>query len=190
MFRLLCSTAFIFCYLVSVSQISDFISVRKKNGRIIKSFYAGSPIVVETVHGSYLDGWVNEIKNDSVFVKIFDIRYYRAAYGGTIIDTVRSYIIPVHHKEIKGIKVFERRKSAPAKIGKLLVISGAGYFLLNLANGAYLNESVTDKKNVNSLGISLGLLSAGLLINRLFKPTSFSEKKHKVVYVKMEKTIL
>ena len=190
MLRLLISTVFVFCYLISTSQVSDFISVRKKNGRIIKSFNAGSPIIVETFYGSYLDGWVEEIKHDSLFIKIFDVRYYRAGHGGTIIDTVRSYIIPMYHKEIKSIKVFERRKLLPSKIAKLLIMGGAGYFLLNLANGAYLNQSVSEKKNVRSLGISLGSVGAGLLINRLVKPNNFSERKQKIVYVKMKAGLL
>ena len=188
MLRLLLTTTLISVYFLATSQVSDFISVRKKNGRTIQSFYPGSPIIVETLQGSYLDGWVEEIKNDSVFVKVYDIRYYRTGYGGTLIDTVRSYIIPVHYKEIKGIKVFENKRSVPSKVSKLLIIGGVGYFVLNLANGAYLNQSVKDQKNLRSLGISVAAVGAGLLMNRLFKPNNFSEKKHRVVYVKMKET--
>ena len=189
MFRLLLLTALTLGCFTASSQVSDFISVRKKNGRIIKSFFPGSPIIAETFYGSYLDGWVEAIKNDSVFIKIFDVRYYRAMHGGTITDTVRTYIIPIYHKEIKSIPVFEKRKKIPAKISKLLLIGGAGYFLLNLANGAYLNQSVSDKKNLKSLGISLGSVGAGLLLNRLFKPNNFSEGKHRIVYVKMKTSV-
>ena len=186
MLRLLFSTALVCLCFMATSQVSDFISVRKKSGRTIRSFFPGSPIVAETFYGSYLDGWVEDIRNDSVFIKIYDVRYYGTPYGGTIIDTIRNYVVPIYHKEIKSIKVYQRRKSAPAKIAKLLVIGGAGYFLLNLANGAYLNESITEKKNIRSLGISLGSLGAGLLLNRFFKPNNFSEKKHRIIYIKMK----
>ena len=128
MFRLLLLTALTLGCFTASSQVSDFISVRKKNGRIIKSFFPGSPIIAETFYGSYLDGWVEAIKNDSVFIKIYDVRYYRAMHGGTIIDTVRSYIIPIYHKEIKSIEVFERRKRIPSKISKLLLIGARDIF--------------------------------------------------------------
>lgn len=186
MFRLLLLIVLTLGNFTASSQVSDFISVRKKNGRTIKSFFPGSPIIAETFYGSYLDGWVEAIKNDSVFFKIYDIRYYGTPYGGTIIDTIRNYIVPIYHKEIKSIQVFERRKKIPSKISKLLLIGGSGYFLLNLANGAYLNQSVTDKKNMKSLGISLGSAGAGVLLKYLFKPNNFSEKKHRIVYVKMK----
>ena len=189
MFRLLLLTMLTLGCVTASSQVSDFISVRKKNGRTIKSFFPGSPIIAETFYGSYLDGWVEAIRSDSVFIKIYDVRYYGTPYGGTIIDTIRNYIVPIYHEEIKSIQVFERRKQFPSKISKLLLIGGSGYFLLNLANGAYLNESVSDKKNLRSLGISLGSVGAGLLLNRLFKPNNFSEGKHRIVYVKMKTSV-
>ena len=185
MLRLLIVSGFICCSVLCFSQ-SDFISVRKKNGRHVKTFIQGSPIIFKTVYGSYVDGWINDIKEDSVFVKIYDVRRFTTNWGSMLLDTVNSSIVPFYYKEISTIKISNKRRFVQSKIDKLLVIGGAGYLLLNLANGGYLNESVTGKKNVQSLGIALGAIASGLLIKQFYKPDNFSRKKHRIVYVSMK----
>lgn len=187
MLRLLFLSIFIFLYYASFSQPSDFISVRKKNGRHLKTFIKGSPILFETAYGSYIQGPITEIKKDSLFIRMFDIRTYTTAFGSRIVDTVRTYTTGIHYKEIKRIQVFRRNNFIWSKMDKLLFIGGSGYFLLNLANGAYLSEPVTSKENLRSLGISLGAVGAGLIIRKYFMINNFSRRKHKIVYVNMTK---
>ena len=186
MLRLLILPFFLCTSLYAFSQSTDFISVRKKNGRRIKTFIQGAPITFETVYGSPVDGWINRIKNDSVFVKIYDVRRYGTAWGSVILDTVGSSVVPFYYKEIGRIKIFDKRRFNRMKIGKLLAIGGAGYLLLNLANGAYLEESVISKDNVQSIGIALGAVASGMFLNRFYKPDNFSRKRHRIVYVAMK----
>ena len=185
MLRLLILFGLLTFHSASLSQVSDFISVRKRNGRAIKTFMVGSPIVFESLYGSHVDGWISDIRNDSVFVKMYYTQTIVTLYGSRMLDTIGSYIVGIHHKAIGSIKVFKKRRSLLAKLDKLLIIGGAGYLLLNLANGAYLKEGVTDDKNLRSLGISLGAIGVGLLINHFNTMNNFSSKKHQIVYVRM-----
>lgn len=185
MLRLLILLCFLSSAFRSFSQTGDFISVRKKNGRHVKTFMKGSPVIFETAYGGYVDGWINALDKDSVFVRVYDIRTYRTAFGSAIVDTVSSSVIPFHYKEIKRIKIMSKRRFVRSKIDRLLIYGGTGYLLLNIANGAYLGEEISTRKNLQSLGTALGAIAAGYLIRRFHRPDNFSRKKHRIVYVRM-----
>ena len=51
------------------SQASDFITVKKRNNRTIKTFFPGVHISFETYDKRYANGLITAIRNDSVFVK-------------------------------------------------------------------------------------------------------------------------
>lgn len=91
------------------SQSLDYISVRKKNGRVIKNFYAGSPILLQLVDGSYLDGPIQAIRNDSVFVTLYDIRRFPTTFGTYVTDTIAVTVIGFHHNEIQRIQLVKKK---------------------------------------------------------------------------------
>lgn len=161
------------------------ISVRKKNGRLIKTFIAGSPVELESVYNGYVNGWIRNIKNDTVFVKIYDIRRVAGFLGLPTIDTFGTYIVAIYYKDIEKIKISARQRFISLKLDKLLYIGGIGYFILNLINGPYLEQPITDKENLRKLGISLGAVGTGLLISKLFSAENFSKRTHRIVYVRM-----
>ena len=167
------------------SQGSDLISVRKKNGAIIKTFFAGSPIVFETKNGSYIDGRIKEIKKDSLFTTIYNTGTFMTNLGVTVFDTVSIHLVSVHYKDIESIKVFIRHRFLRGKIDKLLMYGGAGYFGLNVINHVISGESLTADDNLKKLGIAATAFGIGLIINKFFYVNRFSRKKHKIVYVKM-----
>ena len=154
------------CLLV-FSQASDFIVVRKHD-RTVKSYFPGLPITLETESNSWVSGWITAIRNDSVFVKEYDVRQVPTTWGVMVLDTAGSYIVGVHYKEIKRIEFDERGQAfGYVKNGAIFMIGGLGYALLNVVNGQYLHESITDSKNMRSLGIALGVAGAGFVLNRI-----------------------
>lgn len=65
----------------SFSQVSDFITVKKRNNRTLKTYFPGSIIAFQTVYGNYLNGIIQAIRHDSVFVKEYDIRAVPNEWG-------------------------------------------------------------------------------------------------------------
>lgn len=163
----------------------DMISVRKKNGITLKTFVAGSPIQFETKDGRFVEGPIKAIRNDSVFVTFYDIRTVITNLGVYMRDTMATYVIGVHYNEIQRIKLYRHRQFFPQLAGTLLQIGGAGYIALNVLNGAYLNQSITDRKNVKSLSMAAGAFGLGFLLHKLFNGNAFSSKKSKIVYLKL-----
>ena len=124
---------FVLIPLICFSQ-SDVL-ILQKNGRNIKTYAPGQPIIFETVYEQWFDGTLTDLRNDSVFV------------NG----------IPFHYNEIKTMRV-ERTKLNYAQDGSLLIIAGAGVLVLNTVNGLYTNSKA---KNWFS---TTGWITAGALI--------------------------
>lgn len=90
--RLLLTTTFIIACFISFSQSADFISVRNKNGRIIKTFSSGSPIIFETKNGVSVTGIIKTIRNDSLFVNIHNSQMVSARFGFSMMDNLPGYV--------------------------------------------------------------------------------------------------
>jgi hypothetical protein len=176
----------LFCFvpaLTSTAQSLDYISVRKPNGRVIKNFYAGSAIHLQLNDGSYLTGPIQDIRNDSVYVTLYDIRYYPTTWGTVVKDTLSITIASVSYKEIKRVHLYKRQDFIKRKAGPILMIGSTGYLTLNILNGALFDQPLTDRKNVRTIGTAAGVFGIGYLLNKLFYRDGFSKKKHRIVYV-------
>lgn len=180
----------LFCALVlfqnSFAQSLDYISVRKKNGRVLKNFYAGSNILLQATDGSYLEGPVNSVRNDSVFVTLYDIRRFPTIWGTYTVDTIATTVAGIRSEEIKRIYLNRRKGFFQRQIPPLLMIGGAGYLTLNLLNGALYHQPVTDKKNIRRLETAAGAFALGFLLNKLFSSDGFSKKGNKIIYVDLK----
>lgn len=165
------------------AQSLDYLSVRKGNDRVVKNFYAGSDIQLQLADGSYLGGPVQSIRSDSVFVTVYDIRYYPTVWGTYMRDTVAKTLVGLRYKDIQRIYLNRRRSFFQRTAGPLLMLGGAGYFTLNVLNGAFFDNSLADRKNVKHIGIAAGMFGLGYLLKKLFASDGFSTKRHHIVYV-------
>jgi hypothetical protein len=164
------------------SQASDFISVKKRNNRTIKTFFPGVPILFVTTYKRPVNGLITDIRHDSVFVKEWDVRTVPTIFGVTVLDTAGFYITGFHYKEIATIDVSDRTKFQQVTVGRILIIGGIGYTVLNVVNGAYLHEPITDSKNLKNLGIAAGAVGTGLLVNYLNR----HRRKYVIEYIHMD----
>jgi hypothetical protein len=181
MFRGIVFIALLLASVHSFAQASDFISVKKKNNRTVKTFFPGLPISFETFDKRQVSGLITAIRNDSIFVKQWDIRPMLNSLGIPVTDTLGAYLNGFHYKELNKVSVSNKMKLQQLTPGRILIIGGTGYALLNVINGAYLNESVTSKKNLTSLGIAAGAVGTGVLINYLVKRGN----RYHIEYVRM-----
>ena len=165
------------------SQSPDYIAVRKKNGRTIKNFYAGSEILFQTNDGGYVQGPIKMIRNDTVFILLYDIRLFPTTIGTLVRDTISVQTISVNYKEIKRIQLSGKPGFLQRTVGPLLMIGGAGYVVLNVLNSATSGLPVTDEENLQRLGIAAGVFGVGFFLTKLFSSDGFSKSKHQIVYV-------
>jgi hypothetical protein len=168
---------------VCYSQSLDYISVRKKNGKLIKNFYVGSDIAIQTIDGSFLQGPISSIRNDSVFITLYDIRYFPTTFGSYFRDTIAVTVAGIKRQDIKRVLITTRSNFLQRTVAPLAMIGGAGFFTLNILNGAFSDYSITDSRNLKRLGIAAGAFGLGYLFRKVFSNDGFSKKNHRIVYV-------
>lgn len=168
-----------------MAQGSDLITVRKPNGRTVKTFTRGSFIEFIDPGNQLISGYIQTIRDDSVFIGQPDIRKYYSQAGGVIFDTIGTWYKAYHYKELLRIKVFEHSNQLINFAGSAMMIGGIGYAGLNIINGAYLEQPITDKENLQTLGIALGVFATGLALKKIFPPSPYTRKKHRVMYIRM-----
>lgn len=171
----------------SAQQPSDFILVKKRNGRVLQYFIEGSSINYTTVFERKVSGPILSIRNDSIYVRMYDIRPVVNSFGISYLDTLGSTIVGNSVKDINRIQVHKHKSLLIGTLAQLAIIGGASYIALNIFNGAYLHDPITSSANLRRLSISAGAFSIGILIKKVFKMGNFYSSRHDLIeYVHMK----
>ncbi len=169
----------------SFSQMSDFISLKRTNNRHVASYFKGSRIELQHVNGQVISGPIEDVRNDSVFVRQWHIVSYITQLGTSKVDTLGSMVYGFHYQEIFRIFHDKRQSWGFVRNGAIFMIGGVGYIVLNVLNGWYRKEPIGDADNLKSLAIAGGVAGGGFLLNRLHRYREKNGKKYKINYVKM-----
>lgn len=173
---------FLFC-IVCFSQ-TDIVII-KKNGRSIKTFFAGSFATFQTTSGEWFNSNITAIRDDTLFFREVVVRQVMTQFGVSRLDTMTTYTRKIHYKEIAGIpKVKEGLHVRPES---LMMIGGAGYAALNIINSAYLHYAPFGKDNRPKLLPAVGVFATGYILSKFRKNYLAIGKKYTVQYVKLRK---
>ncbi|MEP7238931.1 MAG: hypothetical protein ABI685_13725 [Ferruginibacter sp.] len=172
----------LFISTASFSQSADFIQL-KKNNKTITTFYSGGNIAFTSESGSFINALINGIKNDTLYLQEFIIRYLPTNIGTVIIDTVGSYHYKYHYNQVMAIGQKEKTSFNVRGSGAALLGGGA---VLTLASGVVY---VVDRKKFSAplLLASVGLGTLGYFIAKGKKHGNgmLIGKKYKLVYMNM-----
>jgi hypothetical protein len=172
----------LFISTVSFSQSADFIILKKKN-KTIATFYSGGHIAFTAQSGTFINALINGIKNDTLYLQEFVIRYLPTTFGTYIVDTVGSYHYKYHYNQIAAIGKKERTNFNVKGSGAALLGGGA---VLTLASGVIY---VVDRKKFSAplLLASVGLGTLGYFMAKGKKGGDgmFIGKKYRLVYMNM-----
>ena len=171
----------LFISTTSFSQSADFIQL-KKNNKTITTFYSGMNMAFTAESGAYIDALINGIKNDTLYLQQFIIRYLPTTIGTYIVDTVGSYHYKYHYNQIVAIGQKEKTNFNVKGSGAALLGGGA---VLTLASGVVY---VADKEKFSAplLLASVGLGTLGYFMAKGKKGSGMLiGKKYKLVYMNM-----
>jgi hypothetical protein len=176
---------------VTLSQTSDFIVLKKRNNRTIKTYYPGAFISAHTYNGFSINGLIKEIRHDSLIILQQETRLVAADFG-SVVDTV-AYTIGVDYREIKTFHYTgdyswgRKRGFAQITLPKLMKIGGVGFIILELVNSSYRKESLSENNKIVPLAIAAGVAATGFAITYFQNKADKAGGKYKVVYVKNSK---
>ncbi len=174
------SLLFISCTIQA--QQSDFI-ILKKNNKTFNTFYSGMDIAFTTTSGSFINAHISGIKDDTLYLQQFIIRYIPTTLGTYIVDTAGSYRYKYHYNQVAAIGQREKTNFNTKGSGAALLGGGA---LLTLASGVvYLVDK--EKFSAPLLLTSIGLGTLGYFMAKGKKRGNGMPigKKYKLVYMNM-----
>lgn len=180
---------FSLCLLTTAfSQQSDFIILKKRNNRTLKTYYPGSFISAVTVNGFHINGFITAIRNDSIYWRQEQLQLVPTEFGSTI-DTIKyslgiPYTVIVKYNYTSAYTWGRKKGFVQVVIPKLMMIGGVGFIVLELVNTAYRKESLTADNKMLSLGIAAGVAFAGYAIENIKLGRNKVGGKYNAIYVK------
>lgn len=147
---------------------------------------AGSPVKYYTRNGDYVEGVIQRVKNDSIWVLHYHTQKALTVWYTTVMDTVSVYLIKTHYKKIARIYITSNKNALPLLAGKLMLAGGSGYMALNVFNTFLAGGRPTEKRNLQQLYTAGGIAASGFIFKKFFKKDGFSRKRHRIVYVNLQ----
>jgi hypothetical protein len=174
--------ALLFISATSFAQTADFI-ILKKHNKTIATFYSGTNIAFTAESGAYIDAQINGIKNDSLYLQQFIIRYLPTTIGTYIIDTAGSYHYKYHYNQIAAIGRKEKTNFNVKGSGAALFGGGV---VLTLASGVvYLVDPEKFSAPLMITSAALGTIGYFMAKGRKGGGAMAIGKKYKLVYMDM-----
>lgn len=170
------------------SQQSDFIVLKKKNNRTLRTYYPGAFISAVTVSDFPINGFITAVRNDSLIIRQEERKLMQTDFGMEL-DTF-VYTIAVDYRQIKQFNYTRaytwggRRGFVQVALPKIMILGGGGFVVLETVNTLYRGESFNDDKKLVALGVAAGIAAAGWFIESNKARNKKVGKKYKVVYVK------
>ncbi|HEX6426212.1 MAG TPA: hypothetical protein VF008_00950 [Niastella sp.] len=188
--------ALLFILLVSIteatlSQSADFIVLKKRNNRTLKTYYPGEFISAVTYNGFTINGFIKDIRHDSIIILQQERKLVPTDFGSTL-DTM-SYTFGIDYHNIKSFHFTSKytwgrkRGFAEITLPRLMKVGGIGFLVLELVNTGYRKESISADNKLLPLGIAAGVAATGFAISYFQNRSDKSGGKYKVVYVKNTK---
>lgn len=166
----------------SFSQSADFIMLKKHN-KTVTTFYSGTHIAFTSESGAFIDALIKGIKNDTLYLQEFVIRYTPTTIGTYIIDTAGSYQYKFNYNQIRVIGQKEKTNFNVKGSGAALL---GGGILLTLASAVVY---VVDREKFSAplLIASVGLGTIGYFLAKGKKHGGgmVVGKKYKLFYMNM-----
>ncbi|MHA4842999.1 hypothetical protein ACX0G7_02490 [Flavitalea antarctica] len=188
MIRLLLS---VICFLMiaELKSQDDFIVLKKKNNRTLKTYGQGSYLSAKTNTGFQLNGFITAIRNDSIFIRQQETRLVATDFGQKI-DTL-FYTFGFDHRNITEFYFhneygtnMSKRGFAQTTLPILMIAGGTGYIVLELVNTVYRKESLNEGNKLVSLGIAAAVAGTGILLTTMNRQKDKVGKKYRVHYIR------
>jgi hypothetical protein len=161
------------------AQPSDFIILKKKD-KTIARYYADMDINFTTNTGAYMNGRIQRIKNDTLFLKEYLVRTAMTQLGVYVLDTVATYYHQYHYNQVYAIGKKSKGLNLSASAASLM----GGGILLSVGSGiVYLADRENFSPALLITAASLGTL--GYILAKTGGKGIVMGKKYKLVYVSL-----
>lgn len=175
------------------AQQADYIQIKKKNDKVLKTYFEGAFFSAETFDGFRMHGIIKAIRNDSIIILQEENRLVGTPFGTTL-DTFR-YVLGTNVNQVRRFfydEIYQltgKKGFSSIRLTKLMMVGGAGFVILELVNTLYREESIRDNNKLPSLAIATGVAATGWLWSWVKNKRDRVGKKYVVQYVRANEII-
>jgi len=148
---------------------SNNILLLKKGNKTLTKFMTGSAIRFSTTEGMPVEGRIERITPDSIFLINYTIRRLQRTDGGIIFDTAGRYRLMFSLTNIGALPAGKQKGENILTNGALLRIAGAGYLVLNIINTTRQGDPPFGQENISEILIGAGMVASGYLLGKLWR---------------------
>lgn len=174
--------------ITAFSQQSDFIILKKKNNRTVKTYAEGSFLSARLNNGFDVHGYITAIRNDSIYLRHQETRMFGTEFGSKLDTFVYAVAFDYHQiirYNIKDSDLYGRPTGfSVLSVPGLMLVGGAGFLILETVNTLYRKESFSDNNRLLTMGIAAGVAAAGYFWGKANANRENKKNKLNVVYVK------
>lgn len=160
------------------AQGSDIILVKKGVNRTVARLVPGRPVSLSEKSGAAIDGNVDRIDRDTLYVRQYDIRRRPTQWGTSVADTVSTWTVAVHYRDIVTLQKTSE-SFALFRNGMIPLVAGMGYSLLHLVNAGLQKEPVDGR----TMAVAGGVALTGLVLKKTHRNYISMDRKHRLEYI-------
>ncbi len=151
----------IICVIPFLSQAQTDILVLQKRGMHMHTYTVGDPFVFRTVYGQWLEGTIDAMRHDTIFIA-------GQAFNYKEIDAVHR----LGKGDLKGL-------------GITSMIVGAGFMAIGAINGALRSDKAKDWYTTSGYIIGGTLVAGGFLLTQIKKKYYPLGKRYRLLYLQV-----
>ena len=162
----------------ATAQGSDIILVKKGANKTVARLVPGRPVSLSEKSGASIDGNVDRIDRDTLYVRQYDIRRRPTQWGTSVADTVSTWTVAVHYRDIVTLQKTSE-SFALFRNGMIPLVAGTGYSLLHLVNAGLQKEPVDGR----TMAIAGGVALTGLVLNKTHRSYIRLDGRYRLEYI-------
>ncbi|HRE51830.1 MAG TPA: hypothetical protein PK339_10420 [Flavitalea sp.] len=194
MMRYLFFTGIFFISIIaSGQQPSDYLVLKKKNNRTLRTYFPGTFISAVTYDGYEINGVISKIHNDTLFIQQQRV-YYVDKLGLPALDTL-FYTTAIDYRNFQqfnysshtGLGGAPRQRGfSEVALPAIMIMGGFGYLTLESVNTLYRKESFNDKRKLTGMAVAAAAGGSGILMKKIGRNKNKVGRKFRVIYVNMQ----
>lgn len=162
----------------SMAQGSDIVLVKKGPRKTVARLVPGRQVSIVEKSGREIEGKVDRIERDTLFIRQYDIRRRPTQWGTSVADTVATWTVECHYRDIAAME--KTSETFPLiRNGTIPLVAGTGYALLHLVNAGLQKEPVDGR----TMAIAGGTALAGLVLRKTHRNHIRLDGRHRLEYI-------
>jgi hypothetical protein len=151
----------------------------KKRGATIQRYYVGHAFTCYTIDGNLVEGFIQKIKNDSIFLRLGHTSIVPAAYGNKL-DTIYYGYFKIHINEVM---LIPNNRISAASIGNSIFKIGLLAACVVAGNNINVEQKWKNLIQYTSL-VGINILVANATLFKRKKASGYKlGKKYQLVYI-------